>query len=179
MTRKNSSIDKLSVKKRSTSTKSGKTSGVLLSIQDDYIEKIKNGKKQFEYRHNKMTRDCDLYFISSKGSKCQVDLLFTSSGIISESLEKLWEKTKDLSGWCDKDPFNQYFKKNRKQKKKGHAIKIDHVYNCKPFISKEILKNTATRKGKRKHLIVKPNSGYVYFNNLQEVLVKLKLKRLR
>jgi predicted transcriptional regulator len=118
--------------------------GVLLSINNteekNYVELIKNGNKKYEYRKQVFwAEDFDIAFISVTGSHSTVSVVIEVIDVLDEFVDDLWEMTKNRYPGMTKKEFYHYFKTNKEQNKKGHAIKIGKVYCCKPFHSKEVL----------------------------------------
>jgi predicted transcriptional regulator len=137
--------------------------GVLLSIKDKYVNKIKNRKKRYEYRTDGFTKAFDIGFISVTDSDVTVSVIFEVISIIAGLPDRIWELTGEHSGWINKDDFDEYFKENIKQNKKGYAIKIGRVCCCEPFKSKEVLD-------------VIPNSKHVYVEDVNKKLSKVAMK---
>ena len=99
---------------------------VLLSIRPKFVEEIKNGNKQFEFRKNLFSKEKrhkikKIYIYSSSPIK-KVVAHFYVNEIIEDHPYNLWSKCKDLSG-IKKEEFFAYFG----QKKRGYAIAIKNL----------------------------------------------------
>lgn len=96
---------------------------VLLSIKPEYAEKILNGEKKFEFRRvlpkNKAVKKVVIYATLPIG---KVVGEFEIAELISESPDRLWERTAEFSG-ISADFFKAYFK----GKDIAHAIKVGKV----------------------------------------------------
>lgn len=92
----------------------------LLSIKPQYVEKIFNGEKRFEYRKvifaNKNIKTVVVYSTMPIG---KIVGEFSIDEILEFSPSELWEVTKDFAG-IDKQFYDEYFE----GKKKAFAIKI-------------------------------------------------------
>ena len=96
---------------------------VLLSIKPEFVKKIFEGSKKYEYRKSLFKRDdvsAILIYASSPIKKVVGE--FIVDEILSSNHSLLWEKTKDFSG-ITKDFYDEYFK----NKKVANAIKIKDV----------------------------------------------------
>lgn len=93
---------------------------VLLSIKPEFAEKIFDGTKKYEFRRavfkNPYIKTIILY-ASSPVSKVIGE--FDVECILTDDIEKIWEKTKDFAG-IDKSFYLQYFS----NKQYAHAIKV-------------------------------------------------------
>ncbi|MFX1706907.1 ASCH domain-containing protein [Chitinophaga sp. CC14] len=100
---------------------------VLLSIKPEYVEKIFNGEKKFEYRKaifaNKTIKSIVVYSTMPVG---RIVGEFTIEEILLDSPELIWAETKMYSG-VKKSFFNEYFN----GKTLAYAIKI-----CNPKLYK-------------------------------------------
>ncbi|MGY4689325.1 ASCH domain-containing protein [Salibacterium sp. K-3] len=96
---------------------------VLLSIRPEYVEKIFNGDKQYEYRRNIFkNQDVDTIIVYSTKPEGKIVGELLIEKILIEDIESLWEQTKLFSG-ITYDFFKKYFH----NKEKGYAIKIKKV----------------------------------------------------
>lgn len=96
---------------------------VLLSIKPQYVERIFNKEKKFEYRRNVFKRnDVDTVVIYATMPVGKVVGEFKVSKILQENPIDLWQKTKEYSGIEEKD-YKEYFK----DKDSAYAICIKNV----------------------------------------------------
>lgn len=96
---------------------------VLLSIKPEYVERIFNGKKRYEYRKSLFKRaDINVVVVYATKPVAKVVGEFEIDQIIEDDPLKLWEQTKKYAGIKKKDYMN-YFKK----RKKGFAIAIKNI----------------------------------------------------
>jgi len=96
---------------------------VLLSIKPKYVEKMKEGKKKYEFRKNtfKKIDEVEKIYVYSTYPEKKIIGYFTLDEIIEEDPEKLWEICKNHSG-IEKDDFFEYYR----GKETGYALKIDN-----------------------------------------------------
>lgn len=85
---------------------------ILISIKPEYVEKIFNGTKKYEYRTKLAKRDVDklVVYCTAPVKKVvgEVDVINT----LTEKPDVLWKKTKEFSG-LSKDGYEKYFKKHK------------------------------------------------------------------
>lgn len=97
---------------------------VLLSIRPEYVRKILNGTKRYEFRRSifkDRARDEKIYIYSTAPVK-KIVASFCIDEIIEAQPEVLWNQCQSYSG-IDKSSFFEYFK----DKEKGFAIKIKNL----------------------------------------------------
>ena len=102
---------------------------VLLSIKPEFVREIFQGRKKFEYRKNVFTKHVTqvvVYSTKPEGmivGEFSVKRIFSvqSGFLLSDTPEKLWEKTSFVSG-ISKEFFDQYFK----GRDKGYALQIEN-----------------------------------------------------
>jgi len=92
---------------------------VLLSIKPEFVEKIINGEKKFEYRRKIFQKDVESVIIYATSPWKKIIGEFFIEEILAEDPEILWNKTFLFSG-VEKDFFMNYFK----DASIGYAIKI-------------------------------------------------------
>lgn len=96
---------------------------VLLSIKPEFVDKILDGSKKFEFRKgifkNDKVKSVVIYSTMPVG---KVVGEFDIEAIIEDSPNRVWDITKEYSG-ITKDFFDVYFNK----KEKAFAIKIANV----------------------------------------------------
>ncbi|XWN37077.1 MAG: ASCH domain-containing protein [Balneola sp.] len=100
---------------------------VLLSIKPEFVEKIFNGEKKFEYRkvlfkNNKINKV--VIYASSPVKKVVGE--FKIGDILYTTKKELWESTQDKSG-ITKEFFDEYFSK----KELAYAIEIKETEQYK------------------------------------------------
>jgi len=109
---------------------------VIMSIKPQYVDKILNGTKKFEFRKSipKRIDEIDKIFIYSSSPTQKIIGHFTVKEVYKMDPLELWLHTWKQAGIGIKD-FQQYFK----EKEFGYAIEIDEVIAYqKPLIFKEI-----------------------------------------
>jgi type I restriction enzyme, S subunit len=100
---------------------------VLISIQPQYVEKILDGTKRYEYRKVAPEADAvnDFYIYESSPTR-KIVASFPATEIFSGTPEKIWEMSGDRSGGTS-EGFFQYFK----DKKIAYAIAINGLRKAK------------------------------------------------
>lgn len=86
---------------------------VLMSIKPEYVEKILNGTKKYEYRKMKTKLDIDKIIIYSTNPVKKVVAEVEVKNILIDTPENIWNKTKEYSGTTKKF-YDAYFK-NKKE----------------------------------------------------------------
>ena len=71
---------------------------ILLSINPEYVERILNGTKKFEYRTKVAKRDIKAILIYCTYPTKKVVAQVKIKSILSDSPENLWKMTKEFSG---------------------------------------------------------------------------------
>ena len=83
---------------------------ILMPINPEYVDKILDGRKKYEYRKIKAKRNnIDKMIIYSTSPIMKVVAEVDIKEILEENPEKLWEMTKNESG-ITKDFYNKYYK---------------------------------------------------------------------
>ncbi len=82
---------------------------ILLSINPEHVENIIKGIKKFEYRTKVAKRDVDKIIVYCTYPTKKVLAEVEIKGILKDTPENLWERTKDFSG-ITKEFFMEYFK---------------------------------------------------------------------
>ncbi len=95
---------------------------VLLSIKPEFVEKIINGEKKFEFRRKIFKKDVDKVVIYATSPLKLVVGEFVIEEIIKKDLDLLWQITNKYAG-INEDYFWQYFKGVYF----GYALKIGEV----------------------------------------------------
>ncbi|PJJ76300.1 putative transcriptional regulator [Thermoflavifilum aggregans] len=96
---------------------------VILSIKPEFVEKILNGEKKFEFRRRIFKKDVERVIVYASSPVKAVIGEFSVDDIIEDKLDFLWELTKNNSG-ISKEFFYKYFK----NKNTGYAIKIKNFF---------------------------------------------------
>lgn len=81
---------------------------IILPIKPEYVESILTGAKKFEFRTRLASDNVDAIFIYSTSPICKVIGKVDVLGKISESPNKMWEKTKNYAG-ISRSQFIKYF----------------------------------------------------------------------
>lgn len=82
---------------------------ILLPINPEYVKKILDGTKRFEYRTKVAQKDVKAILVYCTYPTKKVVAKIKIKNILQDIPEKLWEKTKDYSG-ITKCFFDNYFK---------------------------------------------------------------------
>lgn len=94
---------------------------VLLSIKPEFVREIFQGRKKFEYRKNVFAKHVSQVVVYSTKPEGLIVGEFSVKEILSDTPEKLWEKTAIVSG-ITKEFFDQYFE----GREKGYALRIEN-----------------------------------------------------
>lgn len=107
---------------------------ILMSINQQYVNKIFDGSKKYEYRTRIPTRKIDsiVIYCTHPIRKIVGEVLIEK--IIQDTPENLWNHTKEYSG-VDKDFFEKYFSGRKKAYayKLGKLIKYDKQKDLKEY----------------------------------------------
>ena len=96
---------------------------VLLSIKQEFVEKIFAGTKKYEFRKTLFKRnDVKHIVVYASAPIKRVVGEFEIKDILSDDVECIWEQTKDYSG-ITKEFYKSYFQ----NKKTANAIHIGHL----------------------------------------------------
>lgn len=77
---------------------------ILISINPEYVEKIFDGSKKYEYRKVRCKKAVDKMIIY-----CTLPVMkVVGEAVIEETPEKVWDITKNASGVC-KEFFDKYY----------------------------------------------------------------------
>ena len=83
---------------------------ILLSIKPEYTERILAGTKKFEFRRQVAKRHVDQILIYSTAPEMKVVASVAVLGVLKETPQDLWQKTKDFSG-ISHGKYMEYFSK--------------------------------------------------------------------
>lgn len=81
---------------------------ILLSINPEYVQKIFDGTKKYEYRKVKCKRDVDKIIIYETSPVMKIVGEASVKKILEDTPEKMWQKTKEFSG-TSSDFFLKYY----------------------------------------------------------------------
>ena len=95
---------------------------IIISINPEYVEKIINGEKKFEYRTKAAKEDINKIIIYETKPIMKVVAEVEILDVIATSPEELWNQTKNQSG-ITKSFFDKYFK----DKQVAYAYKLGEV----------------------------------------------------
>lgn len=115
----------LSASRKTSSARSSnslKSTHALLSIKPAFAKAIFDGKKRFEFRRNIFRKDISVVIVYVSTPVMQVLGEFRVEGIITDSVDALWDRTEAHAG-IERDAFMDYFAGLAV----GHAIKIGNV----------------------------------------------------
>ncbi|USK71725.1 ASCH domain-containing protein [Peribacillus asahii] len=112
---------------------------ILLSIHPQFVEKIFNGEKRYEFRKIKTKRNPKKILIYSTSPISRVVGEADIENILIDTPDKIWEKTSFYSG-IDEKFFQKYYK--NKEQAVAYQLKNIVVYN-KPKKLKEFGLHTA------------------------------------
>ena len=82
---------------------------LLLSIKPEYVEKILQGEKKFEYRKRLAKEDVSYIYVYSTAPSMKVVASVHIEGHLSDSPTAWWEKTKAAAG-ISRAKFRDYFR---------------------------------------------------------------------
>lgn len=82
---------------------------ILLSIKPEYVKRILNKTKKYEYRKRLAKKDVDIIYIYSTYPEKKVVASVQVKGYISAPPSVLWEKTKSNAG-ISRAKYREYFK---------------------------------------------------------------------
>lgn len=100
---------------------------VLLSIKPQFVEKILNGTKKYEFRKTLYKRrDITTVVVYASSPVQRIVCEFNVDGFLTEGVEELWEKTKTEAG-ISKEFYKSYFY----GKEKACAIQIGKLKRFK------------------------------------------------
>ena len=109
-------------------------SAILISIKPEYVERIFNGNKKYEYRRLLANREVNKLVIYCTAPVKSVVGEVSVIRTISDTPEKLWEQTKDFAG-ISKEKYFKYF--DGKEKANcyvlGDCIKYDQPKKLEDF----------------------------------------------
>jgi predicted transcriptional regulator len=100
---------------------------ILLSIKPEYVKKIIEGTKKYEYRKRLAKSDIDLIYIYCTHPVMKVVASVKVEGTISAAPSTLWEQTKSVAG-INRRKFREYFKGC----KVAHAYKLGRIQTFDP-----------------------------------------------
>lgn len=95
---------------------------MLLSINPEYVEKIMNGEKEYEYRKFKCREDVDTIVIYATAPIKRVVAEAHIASVLEDDLLEVWRTTKKSSGIT----YN-FFRKYYKGKKKAVAYHLKNI----------------------------------------------------
>lgn len=101
-------------------------STILLSIHPEYVRQIFAGSKKFEFRRNVAKRRVDQILIYSTSPEMKVVGSVSVLGVLKDTPQKLWQKTKDFSG-ISHGKYMEYFSK----KEFAYAYQLGEVKKFK------------------------------------------------
>ena len=107
---------------------------LLLSIKPEYVEKILQGEKKFEYRKRLAKEDVSYIYVYSTAPSMKVVASVHIEGHLSDSPTALWEKTKAAAG-ISRAKFRDYFRgcKNAYAYKLGKVEVFESPKNLSDF----------------------------------------------
>ncbi len=103
---------------------------VILSIKPEYIQKILEGRKKYEFRKTKFRKEIDEVFVYATKPIQKIVFKFRVGEIIVDTPENLWENLKDFSGLTEQEFFSYFRNKNE-----GIAIEIKEIQKFAPPIN--------------------------------------------
>ena len=96
---------------------------VLLSIKPEFVEKIINGEKKYEYRKRIFKKEVEKIVVYSTMPVGKIVCELKIEEVINDSPEKIWVQTSKYSG-VNEDFFMKYFS----DRNNGYALKISEVH---------------------------------------------------
>ena len=109
-------------------------SSILISIKPEYVERIFNGSKKYEYRSLLANREVNRLVIYCTAPIKSVVGEVSVIGTISETPGKLWKQTKDFAG-ISKEKYFEYFRYKEKANcyVLGDCVKYEHPRKLEEF----------------------------------------------
>ena len=103
-------------------------STILISINPEYVERIFNGTKKYEYRRRLANKGVNKMIVYCTAPVKAVVGEVTVVGTMSDTPEKLWEQTKDFAG-ISKEKYFEYFSDKEKANcyVLGDCVKYDQL----------------------------------------------------
>lgn len=95
---------------------------VILSIKPFFVEKIFSGEKKYEYRKQGFGQNVNKIYIYATSPICRIVGEFVLDGIIKDTPENVWSRTKMYSG-LTKEFYDNYYKDRRL----SYALKISSL----------------------------------------------------
>ena len=100
---------------------------VLLSIKPEFVEKIFNGTKKYEFRKSIFkNKNIDTVVVYASSPWQYVIGEFKIETILNDNVDRIWEQTREYSG-ISEEFYRLYFSR----KTQAHAIKIGKVTKFK------------------------------------------------
>jgi len=107
----------------------------ILSIKPQFVEKILNGEKKYEYRKRIFKQEIDSVIIYSTMPVGMLVGEFKIEKVLHDNIDEIWEKTKDFSGIS-----HEHYKKYFKNKGTAYALKLkDLLIYEKPICPTELI----------------------------------------
>ena len=97
---------------------------IILSIKPEYVQKIIDGTKKYEYRRRIAKENIRYIYIYSTYPVMKVVAKVEVTRVLSASPSSLWEKTKSMAG-ISREKYREYFK----------GCKIAYAYELKKVIA--------------------------------------------
>lgn len=107
-------------------------STILMSIKPEYVEKLFNGTKKYEYRKKRCKKNIDKIIVYSTSPVKKVVGELEIEDILEDNKEAIWDKTKLFSGIV-KEKYDSYFKKE--DTAVAYKIKSYKLYDTKKELS--------------------------------------------
>ena len=124
-------------------------STILMSIKPEYVNKIFNGSKKYEYRKIKCKNDPDRIIVYSSYPIKKVIGELIIEEVLYDDKEIIWKKTNEYGG-IEKKKYDEYFKN------KEYAI----AYKIKEYIKYDIPKEL------KEYNINQAPQSYIYIDNI-------------
>ena len=111
---------------------------ILLSVKPEYVCRILNKSKRFEFRHKLAKKKIDGIVLYSTYPDMKIVVEVEVLGTITASPTKLWEKTKGFAG-ISRQKYREYFR----GRKVANAYSLGEVtiYDTKKDLSEFGIKN--------------------------------------
>lgn len=95
---------------------------ILLAIRPEYVRRIFNGSKTYEFRKRLAKEDCDVLLIYCTAPISKVVGTARIAERMADTPEGLWNKTKDAAG-ISREAFMDYFKNSPT----AYAYKLEEI----------------------------------------------------
>ncbi len=101
---------------------------VLMSIRPEYVGKILNGEKRYEFRRKIFKKNINEVLVYSTAPVKRITMTFKVKNIIAAPPQLIWDRYHEFGG-ISHDEFFKYFQNCNT----GYAIEIDNAKKLEPY----------------------------------------------